>query len=254
LTVLTVESKRWIKHRAPSTVALVNAIRRSRLMPRALLSASRSALGLRNLKVFCIGRNKTGTTSVKAALEMLGYRIGYQRIAEALMEEWGRRDFRKLIAYCHTADAFQDRPFSQPYTFHVLDSAFPGSKFILTVRGSEDEWYQSVIRFQALRFEQRTGIRRLPTMDELKDDPYIFKGWSYRNRELSGASLVDPFPEAEMKAAYRRHNETVQDYFRNRRDDLLVLNVADPDAMERLAGFLGKSHSGQQMPKLNQSR
>ena len=31
------------------------------------------------VKYFCIGRNKTGTTSLKAAFEMLSYPVGNQR-------------------------------------------------------------------------------------------------------------------------------------------------------------------------------
>lgn len=104
-----------------------------------LLSRLRSLLGSRNPKVFCVGRNKTGTTSLRAALTILGYRIGRQRDAEALIEDWGRRDFRRLVAYCHTADAFQDVPFSHDYTFQAVDAAFPGSKFILTVRDSPEQ-------------------------------------------------------------------------------------------------------------------
>lgn len=34
-------------------------------------------------------------------------------------------------------------------------------------------------------------------------------------------------------------NRRVQDYFQHRPGDLLVLNVADPDAMERLCAFVG---------------
>ena len=58
-------------------------------------------------KVFVIGSNKTGTTSLAAALEAVGYRIGLQHEAEALLDDWHRRDFRALLDYCHSADAFQ---------------------------------------------------------------------------------------------------------------------------------------------------
>ena len=37
-------------------------------------------------KIFCIGRNKTGTTSLKRAFEDLGYPVGDQRKAEILTE------------------------------------------------------------------------------------------------------------------------------------------------------------------------
>lgn len=88
----------------------------------------------RRPKVFCVGRNKTGTTSIAKALRALGFKVGDQARAETLIEDWARRDFRKIVRYCRTADAFQDVPFSWPHTFEALDQAFPQSKFILTVR------------------------------------------------------------------------------------------------------------------------
>lgn len=218
-------------------------------------SLGKSVVGLRNPKVFCIGRNKTGTTSLAELLKNLGYRVGRQRTAELLMEDWGRRDFRRIIKYCHSADAFQDVPFSLPYTFQAVDAAFPRSRFILSVRTSADEWYQSVTRFQALRLERRIGQRRLPTAEDLKNDPYVYTGWSWRNRELTGFNDErDPYPEQKMKSAYDQYNESVHDYFRHREKDLLVLNVSEPNAMRSIYEFLGHQYNGEEMPHLNKSK
>ena len=38
-------------------------------------------------KVFCIGFNKTGTTSVEVALRNFGFKIGEQKVAEVLADE-----------------------------------------------------------------------------------------------------------------------------------------------------------------------
>jgi len=219
-------------------------------------SRTKSFLGISNPKVFVIGRNKTGTTSLAEALRSLGYRVGNQRAAELLMEDWGKRDFRRLIRYCHTADAFQDVPFSHHYTFQAMDAAFPGSKFILSVRGSSDEWYQSMVRYNSKRLEQRTGVRRIPTPNDLRQDPYVYPGYRWRVRELVGIGngLQDAFPEKEWKNHYERHNAIVLDYFRHRPDDLLVLNVADEDSMTKLCQFLGRSDRDLTMPKLNESK
>jgi len=78
-------------------------------------------------KIFCIGLNKTGTTSLKVEMEKLGYVVGNQLQAELLFDDWIKRDFKRLIRYCYTAQFFQDIPFSCPYTFITLDHAFPGS-------------------------------------------------------------------------------------------------------------------------------
>jgi hypothetical protein len=170
------------------------------------------------------------------------------------MEDWGKRDFTRIIRYCHTADAFQDVPFSYHYTFQALDTAFPGSKFILTIRDSEEQWYQSVVRFHSMRLEKRTGVRRIPTVEDIKADPYVRPGWLWRSRELLGTESGDPFDREVLIGYYNRHNWMVRDYFRHRPNDLLVLNPSEPDAMLRLCEFLGRPFVGQTMPKLNESR
>jgi len=206
-------------------------------------------------KVFCVGRNKTGTTSLQHALASLGYKVGNQREAELLIEDWGQRDFRRLIQYCHTADAFQDIPFSYPYTFQAMDAAFPESKFILTVRDSSDQWYQSLVRFHSKRVEQLTSEQRVPTLEDVRSDPYIHEGYLWRVRELVAAASgsKEAYPETELKQHYEWHNNLVLDYFRHRPNDLLVLNLADSDSMQRLCCFLGKPNAKIDMPHMNQS-
>src|SRR5207248_6822925 len=125
---------------------------------------ARTLSSRRKKKVFCIGQNKTGTTSMAAALAQLGYKVGEQSVAELLIKDWSRRDFRRIVRYCASADAFQDIPFSLDYTYQAVDCAYPGSKFILTVRSSGDEWYASLIRFHT----KIIGKNRLPTAADLK--------------------------------------------------------------------------------------
>jgi len=224
---------------------------------KALLSRFKYALNLPNPKVFVIGRNKTGTTSLKKALESLGYRVGNQRTAERMTPDWARRDFRRLISYCHSADAFQDVPFSYPFTYQAVDQAFPGSRFILSVRSSADEWYESLVSFQSKRLEKRIGERRLPTWQEIRDDDYVWPGWGFQNRLWRFGEEVlnqEPYDEQRLIADYIAHNDSVVYYFRNRPGDLLILEVAEEGAMEKLCGFLGKPYAGQYMPWENATR
>jgi len=97
-------------------------------------------------KIFCIGLNKTGTTSLKKEMILQGFVVGNQRKAELLFDDWVQRDFRRIIRYCRTAQFFQDEPFSCPYTFIAMDQAFLGSKFILTIRDDAEQWYNSLIK------------------------------------------------------------------------------------------------------------
>lgn len=102
-----------------------------------------------NPKIFGIGNNKTGTTSLQKAMFDLGYKIGDQRTAELLHKEWSLRNFKPIVEYCKTAEFFQDIPFSKPFTFVALDQAFPNSKFILTVRDNPEQWYNSLVKFHS---------------------------------------------------------------------------------------------------------
>jgi hypothetical protein len=200
-------------------------------------------------KVFCIGQNKTGTTSLAAALSQLGYTMGDQPAAELLLEDWGRRDFRRIVAYCASADAFQDIPFSLDYTYQAVDAAYPGSKFILTVRSSGDQWYSSLIRFHTAI----VGRNRLPTAEDLKAFSYRRPGWLWDAMRLVYGDDGSLYDRDTYIRRYEEHNRRVVDYFRNRAGDLLVLNVADPEAMRRLCDFLGKKYDNIPMPHLNRS-
>lgn len=136
-----------------------------------------------------------------------------------------------------------------------MDAAFPGSKFILTVRDSADHWYRSLIKYESMRMHKRAGSYRLPTPEEIRSDPYVYQGWLWRSMELIwGREVGEAFDEARLKAHYEAHNARILDYFRHRASDLLVLNVAAPDAMQRLCGFLGRDAAGLAMPWLNQSK
>lgn len=187
-------------------------------------------------KIFCIGANKTGTTSLKAALEELGIIVGNQRIAELLFDDWVRRDFRRLIRYCHTAQAFQDAPFSYADTFVALDQAFPGSKFILTVRDSSEQWYQSLTRFHSKLW----GNGAIPTAEDLKNAEYLYKGFAYDTKKMVHRTPDNNIYDKEtLIRFYETHNTTVINYFAYRRDDLLVINVAEKDSYQKLCQFLG---------------
>lgn len=201
-------------------------------------------------KIFCVGRNKTGTTSLEAAFVDLGYRIGSWAKAELLIAEWEKRDFQKIIAFCRTAQAFRDVPFSLPYTFQAVDMAYPGSKFILTVRDSSEQWYESVVRFHT----KIIGKKRRPTPDDLKEFSYRYKGYLWRlQKSVYGADERTLYNRDLYISHYEQHNDTVRDYFRFRPDDLLELNISQPDAMERLCGFLGVKFAGQKMGHHNRS-
>ena len=92
-------------------------------------------------KVFGIGFYKTGTSSLAAALNHLGYNVtGPNGVADAdIAQKFEEMAFRLAGRY----DAFQDWPW--PLVYQQMDKRYPGSKFILTERPVE-KWLQSALK------------------------------------------------------------------------------------------------------------
>lgn len=201
-------------------------------------------------KIFCIGQNKTGTTTISSVLKKLGYKIGSQAKAEVLISEWAKRDFRNIIKLCKTADAFQDVPFSNEFTYIILDYVFPNAKYILTVRSNKDEWYESLIRFHT----KIAGKGRLPTAEDLKEYGYRYKGFLWDVQKIKyGIDETTLYDYEIYTNKYDAYNRGVKEYFKCRPNDLLTINVADADAMARIYAFLGLKYNGENMPHLNKS-
>lgn len=202
-------------------------------------------------KVFCVGRNKTGTTSLEHALRGLGFSMGYQPRGEMLLKDWHRRDFARIAQLVETADAFQDTPFSLPHTYAAMDALFPGAKFILTVRDDADQWYRSVTEFQKKIVTHGKG---LPTVDDLKKFHYRYPGYLWEAAQMVyGVTEETLYDKALYTKNYLDHNAAVVRHFSGRPADLLVLNVSDPNAMRTLCGFLGIAWAGQAMPHSNET-
>ncbi len=212
-------------------------------------------------KIFCVGFNKTGTTTLLQEFKSLGYATGNPLEAQLIANRhYFRGEFRPIINYCATAQVFQDAPFSYPGTFRHLDDAFPGSRFILSVRDSADQWYSSLTRFHAKLF----GNGRVPTCEDLRRAERTRIGYVPRltlrflglrlivqrahrlpvnTMRLYGTRPEDPYNREMLTSAYNRHNEEVREHFHNRPGDLLEVNVARPEDYQRFLDFLGARSS-----------
>lgn len=186
-----------------------------------------------------------------AVFAALGMKVGKQSTAELFIHDWAKQDYRKIIRYCRWADAFQDLPFSYPGTYEVMDKAFPGSKFILTVRKNADEWYESLVRFHTRIV--RKG--RIPTADDLRQFKYRYPGFLWDvARWRYGVDESTLYDRDLYTRCYEEHNRKIREYFKDRPDDFLELNIADTDAMARLMNHLGYPYTGQTMPHKNSSK
>lgn len=202
-------------------------------------------------KIFCIGRNKTGTTSMEKVFSALNIPVGPQREAELLMPDWGERRFDRIIHYVrYKGVAFQDTPFSLPGTYRVMDETFPNSKFILTVRDSADVWYNSVTKFH----EKKFGSDGVPTKEDLQKATYVYKGWLWdMNRLMYDTPEHDLYHEETLKNHYTHYNAAVIEYFSNKPGKLLVVNLKDEDAAGKISRFLNTGELLAEIPWENRT-
>ena len=175
-------------------------------------------------KVFCIGFHKTGTTTLEVALRKLGYKVtgcfGTKDpdIAEKVHE--------MAYAMVERFDAFEDNPW--PVLYKELDERFPGSKFILTRRPS-DAWIRSQVKDFATT---ETPMRR----------------WIYGETAGCPEGNEDTYVER-----YERHNREVVEYFKDRPDDLLVIDLPADAGWDKLCRVLGHDIPNKPFPHANKA-
>jgi len=204
-------------------------------------------------KIFCIGQNKTGTTSLEKSLSLFGFKMGNQSISEVLGLDWLiDKNAERIINYCYTADAFQDAPFSFPGLYKELDKAFPNSKFILTVRGSPDEWFKSLVKFHTNLFS--SDPIRPPNADDLNNATYCYKGYAFEILSLLyGYPKISLYDESAYKNYYIADNDEKRTYFKDRPNDFIEINLAIKDDFRRLCEFLIVETNINSFPWLNRS-
>ena len=177
-------------------------------------------------KIFCVGFHKTGTTSLYAALTTLGFKVTGTVGEEWRVDELERDGAKRCIDIIDDFDAAEDMPW--PLFFRELDDAYPGSKFILTVRDAED-WYASLDNHFG---EKATNLNAFTYGRECARARYAKETW------------VD---------TYNAHNAAVREYFQARPDDLLEMDLASGDGWEKLCRFLEKPVPGEPFPIKNSS-
>lgn len=164
-------------------------------------------------KIFCIGFQKTGTSSLRDALAQIGYSVTGVFGRDVPLAELRETYVARGLEIARRYDAVEDMPW--PLMFRELDAAFPGSKFILTIRET-DRWYKSI----ATHFGP---------------NPYHIQQLTY------GDDAPAPVGhEARYHEVYDAHNAAVREYFAERPGDLLELWLERGHGWDELGAFLGR--------------
>ena len=165
------------------------------------------------MKIFCIGLSKTGTTSLMAALEMLGYASAHWHYTRNVFR-YTTKGIKVRFDKFTDHDAFGDTPIARIYP--ELDKKFANSKFILTVRDI-DQWDKSFREMFGQGVEDKFSSRL--------------------HMDLYG---TDNYDRDKCGSAFKKHNDQVLRYFKGREQDLLVMNISAGDGWVKLCQFLHK--------------
>lgn len=216
---------------------------------RNLLRYRRKQKNRRDEKIFVIGLNKTGTTSLAVMFKSLGYVIGDQVAGERLIRDYARRDFDRILELCDTAEVFQDIPFSLPGTYKVVYGKYPDAKYVLSERDSAEEWYRSLTRFHRNIVNDGKPV----TAKHLEDYFYRWKGYLLESQKAAyGATEETLYDEELYKSCYLKHNAEVRSFF-DGKDNFICVNLSSEDAGRKLADFLSVSHAELRVPHENKT-
>lgn len=184
-------------------------------------------------RIFGIGFQRTGTSSLHSAFEFLGYDSAHWKSADWAksiwqdMNKWGRS------VVLEQSNALCDNPI--PVLYKKLDVAYPGSKFILTLR-DDYEWLTSTGKFWTYE-----GNTERFTWDT--------DGFSHKMHGIAyGSAMFEPRMFLER---YRQHNAEVIEYFKDRPDDLLVMRLDKGDGWNKLCPFLDQPMVTGEFPHKN---
>lgn len=197
-------------------------------------------------KIFGIGANKTGSTTLEAVLKLYGLTLPNQKEQEARTTFPSfRTDYEALRSFVSRYDAFQDLPFSEGDTYIALDALFPNSKFILTERDPE-KWFDSMCRFHKKIFRVE-NLQSLSEQDVKNKLSYLFPGYlhQYKRRLLTvfsgGAMKTDwslIYDKEHYISEYLSRNNRIKKYFMDAQDKLLVLDITTLKDTALLCDFL----------------
>ncbi len=171
-----------------------------------------------NGKIFGIGLPKSGTSTLHAALEILGYRSIHNPDDKVTTQQVRNADYRLKVIDQY--DALMDNPI--PGIFPQLDETWPGSKFILTLRSLE-AWIAS---------SRKAGF------NQSYATPKPGSTVAFHRALLFGCNT---FSESRFKWTYESHHLLVHHYFSGEKShQLLVMDLEEGADWKELCDFLGK--------------
>lgn len=170
-------------------------------------------------KVFGLGLSKTGTSSLTDALNILGIKSVHYPHDDRTFDELRGGNYN--LSILEQYQGIVDIPVAPFYA--QLDGLYPKSKFILTTR-EKNAWLASCDTHWRLMIEWRDNFPQFKRFHE------------FISACVYGTLSFNPNRFAYV---YDTHVKNVYDYFENRPDDFLVIDICAGEAWEKLCPFLG---------------
>jgi len=213
------------------------------------------------IRLIGAGLGRTGTKSLAAALDLLGYRTYHFPLPEhsaawaAFAEGKGSAQEAITTAVDAEFDATCDQPMADVFKMQL--AMFPNAKVVLTVRDNPMKWAQSwKVLMNFIEVQERpfsifypTFIQWLPFMRHWKRMRDIM---GVPNMGLLPGQLIRGYkhePEGWLETQYEVHNAEVQKCVP--KDQLLVFNVKE--GWGPLCTFLDKEIPDVPFPNVNES-
>jgi len=177
-------------------------------------------------KVFGVGLNKTGSTTLGRCLTTLGYR--HQSFNRELALDYRNGNISRILRFCDEHDSFEDWPF--PLIFRELLERYGDSaRFVLTTRASAEIWVRSL---------KNHALRTHPTQHAR----LIVYGYAYPHGF-----------ERQHIERYDSHNKEVARHFESvgRERLLKTLCWEAGDGWDELCAFLDEPRPGTPFPHEN---
>lgn len=207
----------------------------------------RTVLSQKNYnKIFCIGFNKTGSTTLETILRLYGFNLPNQLEQETrLTTSCYSTNYTEFSNFVSHYDAFQDMPFAKEQIYVVADALFPGSKFILTERDSE-AWFRSMTSFKE-KIYNLDDAQKLTENDLLEKFTYLYPGYAHQLHSRILTNFVGDTPVTDWdklydKQYYTNHyesrNNQIKRYFMNSMEKLLIIDVTKEKTTKKICEFL----------------
>ena len=169
-------------------------------------------------KVFCIGLGRTATSSLTSALINLGYKTWH---CPCLYKS------EDITNYVNNFDALTELPFCSKYDFKDLYNMYPDAKYILTIR-DENRWLKSTDKYKWLADNM---IKWYPGYELFLKNFYNFD-FSIKN--------------------FNNYNNSVIEFFKDKSDQLLIMNIPKGDGYQKLCTFLGREMIYEDFPNVQE--